>query len=319
MRSPTRRASATQSAMVAPRTGTKGTTSVAPIRGCSPLWWLRSMRSAAARARTKAASATAAAEPTKVNTARLCEGSASRSSIFTPGTAATAPPSASSTSCRRPSLTLGTHSMISSIGSAVHGGGRKRTLASAGPSPRLARRGGAGAQCRVLRLDPLHDRVPVEALAHGPLGGATKRPAQRRVPERREERGLERRPVAVGDKQPGFAVRDDVSDPPDPRGHHGLPARHHLQQHDAEGLVLRGQDEDIAGAVGFHEFVLAYVAEELYVIAYPERRGAFLPAPEHALVLADGDEIEAREFLDELRHQLDHVLEVLVDGKATGE
>ena len=36
MRAPTRRAISAHSSMVTPATGTKGTTSVAPIRGCSP-------------------------------------------------------------------------------------------------------------------------------------------------------------------------------------------------------------------------------------------------------------------------------------------
>ena len=47
IRSAARRASATQSAIVTPRIGTKGTTSAAPMRGCSPVWRVRSTSSTA--------------------------------------------------------------------------------------------------------------------------------------------------------------------------------------------------------------------------------------------------------------------------------
>ena len=69
-RSPRRRASATQSSIVAPSSGTKGTTSVAPIRGCSPVWRVRSMRSRAVRMARNAASTAASGGATKVKTER---------------------------------------------------------------------------------------------------------------------------------------------------------------------------------------------------------------------------------------------------------
>ncbi len=58
------------------------------------------------------ASRTAAAAPAKVSTLRLCEASDDRSSSRTPGVAATASATASTTSARRPSLMFGTDSMI---------------------------------------------------------------------------------------------------------------------------------------------------------------------------------------------------------------
>ena len=68
-----------------------GTTSVAPMRGCSPLMGLE-IDQATARAAmpAKAASATASAGATKVTTVRLCDVSDETSRIATPGTAAIA-------------------------------------------------------------------------------------------------------------------------------------------------------------------------------------------------------------------------------------
>src|SRR2546425_6251004 len=64
-RSASRRARATQSSIVASRTGTNGTTSVAPIRGCSPVWRERSIRSVATRMAASAASTLASGGATR--------------------------------------------------------------------------------------------------------------------------------------------------------------------------------------------------------------------------------------------------------------
>ena len=72
--------------MVTPETGTKGQTSVAPMRGCAPLCLLMSMSSAALRMARKAASATASGEPTKVKTVRLVAAPGSTSRRLAPST-----------------------------------------------------------------------------------------------------------------------------------------------------------------------------------------------------------------------------------------
>src|SRR2546428_178093 len=74
-----------QSSIVASRTGTNGTTSVAPIRGCSPVWRVRSIRSVATRMAASAASTLASGGATNVNTERLWAASAWTSSSLTPG------------------------------------------------------------------------------------------------------------------------------------------------------------------------------------------------------------------------------------------
>src|SRR5260370_542016 len=56
--------------------GTNGTTSVAPIRGCSPRWWRRSIRSVATVAPAIATSTASDGSATKVTTIRLWEASA---------------------------------------------------------------------------------------------------------------------------------------------------------------------------------------------------------------------------------------------------
>ncbi len=61
--------------MVTPSMGTNGTTSIAPRRGCSPVWVRKSI---AATARSYMASTAAwigAASPAIVNTDRLCDAS----------------------------------------------------------------------------------------------------------------------------------------------------------------------------------------------------------------------------------------------------
>src|SRR5712691_10097888 len=110
-RSASRRARATQSSIVASRTGTNGTTSVAPIRGCSPVWRERSIRSVATRMAASAASTLASGGATNVNTERLWAASAWTSSSLTPGTLVSARRSASMVAALRPSEKFGTHSI----------------------------------------------------------------------------------------------------------------------------------------------------------------------------------------------------------------
>src|SRR5712692_8692427 len=110
MRRPTRTASSTHSCMlVAPR-GTNGTTSVAPMRGCSPRCASRSISCAAHAVARKAASATGPGGPAIVSTMRLWTASACRSSTAAPRTLAAAAWMASITAGWLPSLKLGTHS-----------------------------------------------------------------------------------------------------------------------------------------------------------------------------------------------------------------
>ncbi len=90
MRSPNERASAMQSSIVVPSSGTNGTTSVAPIRGCSPSCDVRSIFSHAARTPAKAASTARSTGATKVSTVRLCDPSEETSSTATPSTCSTA-------------------------------------------------------------------------------------------------------------------------------------------------------------------------------------------------------------------------------------
>ena len=105
-----RRDSSTQSSIVTSMTGTKGITSTAPMRGCSPLWRRRSIIPAAALAKATAASSIPSGLPTRVSTLRLCPSSACTSSKVTPGTFCAASESASITALSRPSLKLGMHS-----------------------------------------------------------------------------------------------------------------------------------------------------------------------------------------------------------------
>ena len=65
-RRPNSFARATQSSIVTPETGTKGQTSMAPTRGCSPFCVRMSMRRRATRAAARAPSTTAAGSPTRV-------------------------------------------------------------------------------------------------------------------------------------------------------------------------------------------------------------------------------------------------------------
>ena len=73
-----------------PRIGMNGTTSTAPMRGCSPECRVRSIRGSAASNRASTAARTPSASPTSVRTLRLCEASEDTSSRRTPGAARTA-------------------------------------------------------------------------------------------------------------------------------------------------------------------------------------------------------------------------------------
>ena len=66
--------------------GTRGITSVAPMRLCSPLWWFMSMRSVATLVSWKATSSMASGEPIRVNTQRLWLPSVWASNRVQPGT-----------------------------------------------------------------------------------------------------------------------------------------------------------------------------------------------------------------------------------------
>ena len=99
-----------QSSIDVPSSGMKGQTSVAPMRGCSPVWVVRSISSAAFAIPAKAASLAVARGATKVTTVRLCEASLETSRMTTPSTAAIASRMAAMTSGRRPSEKFGTHS-----------------------------------------------------------------------------------------------------------------------------------------------------------------------------------------------------------------
>src|SRR2546428_7829555 len=100
-----------QSSIVAPDNGTKGTTSTAPIRGCSPLCLVRSMSSTAFADAASAACFTELGSPTKLTTERLWSGFDSTSRRVTPGVDLIASAIELTTSCRRPSLKFGTHSI----------------------------------------------------------------------------------------------------------------------------------------------------------------------------------------------------------------
>ena len=99
-----------QSSIDVPSSGMKGQTSVAPMRGCSPVWWFRSINSAALAIPANAALAALATGAAKVTTVRLCEGSLETSRMTVPSTAAIASRMAAMTSGRRPSEKFGTHS-----------------------------------------------------------------------------------------------------------------------------------------------------------------------------------------------------------------
>jgi hypothetical protein len=70
--------------------------------------------------RARTAAFNGSASPAIVNTERLCAGSDDASSTRTPATDRTAWSSVSTTSGRRPSLTLGTHSMMGIHGFVLH-------------------------------------------------------------------------------------------------------------------------------------------------------------------------------------------------------
>src|SRR5271165_4010846 len=110
------------------RTGTKGITSAAPMRGWTPRCEVRLMSSAARPAPRTADSTTAAGGPTMVTTERLWSGSREKSRSETPSTAIAAT-IASTMAGSRPSEKLGTHSM-SGEGMVIQGTGiREQGLA----------------------------------------------------------------------------------------------------------------------------------------------------------------------------------------------
>ncbi len=113
--SPTRFANflaySTVSSMLMFETGTKGQTSVAPKRGCSPFWWRMSMTSAAFFMATSAASTTSSGVPTNVTTVRLVAAPGSTSSNLTPSIFSISSVICLITVMSRPSLKLGTHSI----------------------------------------------------------------------------------------------------------------------------------------------------------------------------------------------------------------
>ena len=111
MRLPNLWAYGTNSSNVMPATGTKGHTSVAPMRGCSPLWLRMSISSAAFLTNRKAASITASGSPTKVITVRLVVAPGSTSNRRTPSTVSATRAMASILALSRPSEMLGTHSI----------------------------------------------------------------------------------------------------------------------------------------------------------------------------------------------------------------
>ena len=91
--------------------GISGQTSVAPIRGCSPLCLLISINSPAFFMARKAASITASGTPTKVTTVRLVALPGSTFSNRTPSTDSTASVICLMMFRFTPSLKLGTHSI----------------------------------------------------------------------------------------------------------------------------------------------------------------------------------------------------------------
>ena len=95
---------------VAP-SGMNGTTSTAPMRGCSPSWTSMSMSWMAAATSRSRASLTGPCSPAMVNTERLWLASLVRSSSHAPSTAVMASAIRSTTSSRRPSETFGTDSI----------------------------------------------------------------------------------------------------------------------------------------------------------------------------------------------------------------
>ena len=97
--------------MVMPETGTNGQTSVAPIRGCSPVCRRMSMDSAAAAMARNAASTTASGAPAKVTTVRLVALPGSTCRSRAPTTDSIRAVIFRMTSRSRPSLKFGTHSI----------------------------------------------------------------------------------------------------------------------------------------------------------------------------------------------------------------
>src|SRR5882762_8361037 len=107
------RASSTHRSSRVDPTGTKGRTSVAPMRGCSPRCRRKSISSVALRTPLSAASTTASASPTNVMTHRLWSAFISWSNRRTDRSLEISAAMALTTDKFRPSLKLGTHSTSS--------------------------------------------------------------------------------------------------------------------------------------------------------------------------------------------------------------
>ena len=99
-----------QVSIVVPASGMNGTTSVAPILGCTPSCCVISINIEAAETAWNAACATDAGGPTNVITVRLWYGSMCRSSMVACGTVAIESVMASIMLIRLPSEKLGMHS-----------------------------------------------------------------------------------------------------------------------------------------------------------------------------------------------------------------
>ena len=110
-RAPRRRPSST------PSIGTNGTTSTAPRRGCSPVCVRRSMRATASLEHREDGGLERRRVAGEREDRRLCDASDEWSSSRTPGTARMRDGDRVDDSARRPSLTLGMHSMIRSCNS----------------------------------------------------------------------------------------------------------------------------------------------------------------------------------------------------------
>src|SRR5207244_754694 len=178
-RSAGRRARATQSSMVTSRTGTNGTTSVAPIRGCSPVCRERSIRSVATRMAASAASTLASGGATNVNTERLWAASDWTSSSLTPGTLVSARRSASMVAALRPSDEVGTHSARAP--DAARGSHHGRELIEVASQERQTLERKSGADERLPRLGEPRDLERPLALPGAEFARAPIRPISRHI------------------------------------------------------------------------------------------------------------------------------------------
>ncbi len=77
--------------------------------------------------------------------------------------------------------------------------------------------------------------------------GLSKSEAKRRIREDSGEGTSEGLEIVGGDEEPGHLVLDNLGHPASTGGDDGSPRRHGLDQHEGEGLVGRGGDNDIEG------------------------------------------------------------------------